>query len=100
MRCAAAASLENLVQIVCRRREALLVIRLAAQSGHDDVVRRGARLQRQQPHSIASSRARLHTTPHLRRSSHSAIGSPSSSRKTIGMSHSSLVLRTEMPASE
>ena len=39
-------ALKTLIEILCRRSEALLVVGLAAQAGDDDVVRRRARVQR------------------------------------------------------
>ena len=97
--CRAACGCEDPVQVLRRRSEALLVIRLTAQASHDDIVRsgmgaHGERTEHRQQQST------LHTTPHLRRSSHAVVGNARSSRNTMGMFQSSLVVRTEMPASE
>ena len=91
---------EYFVQILRRGGEALLVVGLAAKAGDDDVVGRCARLQREERQIADEHEGALHTTPHLRRSSHSPRAGPRSSAKTMGIFQSSLVLRTEMPASE
>src|SRR5258708_5470925 len=92
-------SLEDLAQIFCGCREALLIVGLAANPGDNHVERGRARLQRARADDRKQQSA-LHTTPHLRRRSHSAAGSATSSTNTMGIFQSSLVLRTEMPASE
>src|SRR6185503_2304012 len=55
-------------------------------------------------HQLATSNYQLatpsHTTPHFRRNSQSAAVNPSSVRNTMGISQSSFVSRTEIPASE
>src|SRR6185437_1063442 len=90
---------EYAVQLIRVRGEALHVVRLAAQARNNDVIRCGARLHGnhacQREHHCAP-----HTTPHLRRRSHSLPGRPSKRTKMIGMFQSSRVERTEMPASE
>src|ERR1700722_1328366 len=52
------------------------------------------------PEAKACARKTSHTTPHFRRSNHSAEGKTSSSRKTMGIFHNSFASRTVMPASE
>src|SRR5580698_5210621 len=92
-------SLEDPVEIVCSRCKTLLVIWFSAQSGHDYVVRSGARVERNRKDADGEQGA-PHITPHLRRNSHSETGRPSKRKKTMGMFQSSFVLRMEMPASE
>src|SRR5215470_2816200 len=97
------AGLENLVQVLCCRRKALFVVRLSPKSGDSHVVHGGAR--RKGVHKDRGEKQYppwrpIHTTPHFRRSSHSVIGSPSNTTKTMGIFHNSFVVRTEIPASE
>jgi len=90
---------EDSIQIFGRGREALFVVRLATEPRYHDVVRRRVRRKSNSTGHDQQQQA-PHITPHFRRNNHSAISSPRRSKKTIGISHSSLVLRTEMPASE
>src|SRR5262249_40748604 len=90
---------EDVVEIVCGGSETLVVVGLSAKSRNDDIERCSMRLKSKQT-GRSQQQCALHTTPHLRRSSHSAIGKPKRNRKNMGMFHSSLMLRTEMPASE
>src|SRR5262249_4160298 len=88
---------ERFVYVFGPAAEALLVLRLAAQSGDGYVIRRclddsGAG-QRQKNESH-------HTTPHFRRSSHSIDRSERASRNTNGISQMSFVSRVVIPASE
>ena len=101
--------LQDLVEVLGPAGEALLVFRLAAETGDGQVKRFGA-----QRGNAESAQSRMNTitadscsfvsfvqiTPHFRRSSHSADRSISSSRKITGMSHRSRVSRTVIPASE
>src|SRR6185437_7819719 len=109
---------ENTVQLIRIRGKALHVVRFAAQARDDHIVGRGMRLRgegaeagREEQRKDAVTPAirgmrspwhlcAPHTTPHLRRKSHSLPGRPSKRRKMIGMFQSSRVERTEMPASE
>jgi hypothetical protein len=88
---------EQFVQIFGVRGKALLVVRFAPQPRDRDIVDAGVRRYggHQQAHQDPP-----HTTPHLRRNSHSVDMSSSSHRNTTGMFHSSLISLTEMPASE
>ncbi len=98
----AARGFQQLVEIHRQRGEALLVFGLAAQARHGDVINRRARGNREQERGRETDRENggLHTIPHFRRSSHSAKRRARISRKIAGMSHSSLVSRTVIPASE
>ena len=94
-----AGAFEDAIQILCGRIEALLVVGFAAKASDDDVV--GSRARLHSPHrDDRQQQSAFHTTPHFLRSSHSDAGNPMRSAKTMGMFQSSLVLRTEMPASE
>src|SRR5580698_6394874 len=90
---------EDSVQFFGLRRETLLVVRFATQPGHDDIVCGGGSAQGERAEHRQQECA-VHSTPHLRRSSHSVAGRPRRSANTMGISQSSLVVRTEMPASE
>ena len=92
----AARALQAGIDVFGPHLEALVVIGLAAQAGDSQIEGGGGRAQRggHQQHG------QLHTTPHFRRSSHSEARMPSTSRKTIGISHKSRVSRVVMPASE
>ena len=96
-----AGSVQQLVDLLGLRSEALLVVGFAAQSGDRDV-KGGARASDADSTQAARqpSRASLHTTPHLLRSTHSVQHSSNTRKNTIGMSHRSFVSRTVMPASE
>src|SRR5215469_8120014 len=89
---------EDSIEVVGRRGEALIVVRLSAESGDDHVVSCTSSLKRERAQQ--EQQDARHTIPHLRRSIHSMRGSPKMTRKTIGTSQSSFVLRIEMPASE
>ena len=98
----AARGFQQLVEIHRERGEFLLVFGLAAQARHGDVINRRARGNREQERGRETDRENggLHTIPHFRRSSHSAKSRARISRKIAGMSHSGLVSRTVIPASE
>ena len=90
--------MQQLVDLLGLRSEALFVIGLAAQTGDGDVKRRGMQgANNQQPNNQQQS---LHTTPHLLRSTHSVQHSSNARKNTMGISHRSFVSRTVMPASE
>ena len=99
---AVAGILEQFIQVLRVRRKPLVVVWFAAKSRGRDVVDTRMRGQcgNQGAQQAAAQQCESHTTPHLRRSSHSADMSSSNSRNTTGMFHSSLMSRTEMPASE
>ena len=89
----AARLLEELVQIVRQAFEALLVVRLAPQSGNSEVVSRGTRAysaEKDPEKAEAEEPALFHTSPHLRRRIHSDAGSSRISRKIAGIFQSSL----------
>jgi hypothetical protein len=94
-----ACGFEDAVEVVCGRSETLLVAGLSAKSGDYDIEGCSVRLESKQTGGRQQQGA-LHTKPHFRRSSHSAVGKPSRNRKNMGMFHNSLMVRTEMPASE
>src|SRR5579862_3600590 len=96
----AANRLQHLVQVPGHRGEALLVIRFADKPGDGDVVPGGARRRRQQEGRQGHPNHHLHTTPHFRRTSHSANRSSTIASRNTGMFHSSLVSRVVTPASE
>ena len=87
------AAVQQLVDILGLGCEALLVIGLAAESGDGDV-EGGRRCREPDARASARPKATLHTTPHLRRSSHSVQHSSNARKNTIGISHRSLVSRT------
>src|ERR1700733_11830089 len=93
----AAGGFEQFIQVLGVGGKPLLVVWFAPKSGDRDVIdarMRAERGQQQQP------KGEFQPPPPLRRSSHSAAISSSSHRNTTGMFHSSLMSRTEMPASE
>ena len=75
--------------------EALFVLRLAAQPGHEERAVGGAQRQ-----TGGKEEKEPHTAPQRRRTSHSAIFSPASSRKAAGAFQTGRVSRTVMPASD
>ena len=93
----AAGLLEARVDILRPHFEALRVIGFAAEPGNGDVEGGGVCGARRQENQGNKPN---HTTPHLRRSSHSDARIPNASRNTTGISHKSRVSREVMPASE
>src|SRR5258706_15542685 len=99
--------LQQLVEVLRQRSEALLVIGFAAQARHRNVIRSGARwdpskacICEAQANPEHGSPAEFHTTPHFRRSSHSDERNRIIRKNIIGIFHRSFVSRTVMPASE
>ena len=76
--------------------ESLVVVRLAAEAGDRQKVSGRRRCQGSSQQQCADS----HTTPHLRRNSHSDARRPSANRKMAGISQRSRASRAVMPASE
>ena len=98
-----AGGVQQFVDFLRLRSEALLVVGFAAQARDRDVERRGVQSAWGQQTNNSKPRTNsgsLHTTPHLLRSTHSVQHSNKARKKTIGMSQRSLVSRTVMPASE
>ena len=104
----AARLLQAAIDILRPHFEALIVIGLATQAG-DSHVERGRRrresCQKRQcknagNRSLTFAARNVHTTPHFRRSSHSAARIEINSRNTTGRSQRSRVSRVVMPASE
>src|SRR5215471_18001122 len=85
-----------MLDLVADHAEANLILLLARQSGDGQIMRsRGQRQARGREQEW-----KPHTTPHLRRNSHSEPRSISARKNTTGMSHRSFVSRVVIPASE